>query len=48
MTRKVTLLKLIEKDLYVYSVIEFKVHPYKDDDGMGMILTMMVRTGNIY
>lgn len=44
MTRKVTLVKFVEKDLYVYLIVEFKRYPCKDDDGMGMMLT----TGNIY
>lgn len=46
MTRRVALVRLVEKDLYLYLTVELR-HPYQDDDEMGIIMTTMVRIANI-
>ena len=46
MTRRVALVRLVEKDLYLYLTVELR-HPYQDDDEMGIIKTTMVRIANI-
>lgn len=48
MTRKVALVRLLEKDLYIYWAVEVRRHPCEDDDGMGMMMTIMVRIANIF
>lgn len=46
MTRSIALVRLVQKDLYLYLTVELR-HPYQDDDEMGIIMTMMVRIANI-
>lgn len=40
MTRRVDLVRLVEKDLYVYSAVELRRHPGQDDDEMRILMTI--------